>query len=737
MELLAPAGTFAAFEAAVTEGADAVYLGAPDLNARAPARNFTFPEIGAMIRYAHKAGVKVYIAMNSLVKEAELPSAVECLAHFDAYEADAIILQDVGLLHLARTCFPNLKLHASTLMTVHNSVGVKMLVELGCTRIVLPREMTIGEIAEIFRKTGAELEVFVHGAMCFSYSGLCLFSSLHGGKSSLRGHCVQPCRRNYSWLRKKSRKGGRPAAGKGSGYLFSMNDLSAIELLPELARAGVASLKIEGRLKSAEYVRKTVRAYRLMLDNLGNTGSVLQKSQDAARQLLDEAMGRRRSTGFFLDQRPLEATTPHFSGNVGLMIGKVHKLETRSTAREGSAAVLTVSLRHPVRAGDRLRLHNEHTGERTSFTLHSLWAGPMKIQEGDAGQTVRMEIPQKIAGQSGKKFLGSLFKVDIGSGRQDEKKARNKVLGSVPHAIEPDRGRIGSVLKSIAASSLLSVDPTSLSPEKRHSDRRHTGTYPQWWIKVNIFRDMQFRLPMVPGKYILPISEENIVYAGKHAERYAGRVMWSLPAIIPEHRLQWYYDAASFLIERKYRYFLIGHFSQLEILREMSGNKGPLEVYGNYTVNALNSLTLGKMKMSGFAGTMFSIETDRENLAEALGSFHRHSHDFPIGLYVYGRPPLFTARLDDSHFEYGKRFISPRGEEYTLSRADEMTLARSTVPYSLLGEWKNITRSGIDFLVADLSSGNMKTNVSEIIALYGRKGESPPSMSGNYFTVLT
>lgn len=199
MELLAPAGSFPAFEAALEAKADAIYVGAPGFNARALSRDFTFAEIGSMIEQAHRSGVKVYIAMNSLVKEAELPAALDALSCFESLRPDALIVQDIGLLHLSRTYFPNLPLHASTLLSVHNSVAAAELTKLGCSRVVLAREMTIEEIAAVHRQTKAEIEVFVHGAMCFSYSGLCLFSSLHGGKSSLRGQCVQPCRRRYAW----------------------------------------------------------------------------------------------------------------------------------------------------------------------------------------------------------------------------------------------------------------------------------------------------------------------------------------------------------------------------------------------------------------------------------------------------------------------------------------------------------------------------------------------------------
>ena len=209
MELLAPAGTVETFGAALDGGADAIYVGAPGFNARNLARDLRIEEIGAMIRHCHSLGKKLYIAANSLLLEKELPLVIENLALLQELRPDALIVQDLGLIRLVRHYFPELKLHGSTLMTVHNSDGVHFQAELGCERVVLSREMTLKEIGAISaRKGDTELEIFIHGAMCFSYSGLCLFSSYLGGKSSMRGRCVQPCRRAYS-------SGGKGSGGKG------------------------------------------------------------------------------------------------------------------------------------------------------------------------------------------------------------------------------------------------------------------------------------------------------------------------------------------------------------------------------------------------------------------------------------------------------------------------------------------------------------------------------------------
>ena len=227
-ELLAPAGSAPAFEAALNAGADAVYLGVPAFNARALARDFRLSEIPALIDFARGRGKRVYPAMNSLVKEEELGQALETLAFLAKAKPDGIILQDWGLLRLARRHFPDVPLHASTLMTAHNSVMVRHLAELGCRRVVLARELSLVEIRRIESQTrslGVELELFVHGAMCFCYSGLCRFSSLHGGKSSLRGQCVQPCRRRWQWL-----DAGKPVkADKGKEEKESKKEEKKIE----------------------------------------------------------------------------------------------------------------------------------------------------------------------------------------------------------------------------------------------------------------------------------------------------------------------------------------------------------------------------------------------------------------------------------------------------------------------------------------------------------------------------
>jgi putative protease len=733
MELLAPVGSFAAFEAALAEGADAVYLGAPALNARALSRDFSYPEIQAMVEHAHRDGVRVYIAMNSLIKENELPLAVEGLASFAMIRPDALIIQDLGLFFLARTYFPELPLHASTLMSIHNSLGVSRLVELGFKRVVLPRELTIREISTIYRKTGAELEVFVHGAMCFSYSGLCLFSSLHGGKSSLRGQCVQPCRRRYAWQKKTARGGSERPGDKDGGYLFSMNDLCGIDLLPQLKQAGVACLKIEGRMKSAQYVRNTVRAYRLLLDGFAGGQCPDRQRVDEARQLLDEAMGRRRSPGFFLDQKPSEAVSPHLSGNIGMMAGRVQRLEEGPFKGPRGSSLLTVDLRSDLGVGDRLRLHNERSGERTSFTLKSMKLGNRVIQQARSGQKVTIIVEQLFPGGGKGAFHGSLFKVDVSSRRREEESARARFAGRRGREFSPDQGKIEQVLRDIGGA--------AGSAAKHRPGERQRGRLPQWWVRVGTLRDMHCRLPVPPDRYLLAMTPANIEtwqQAGGRLRRGRENLVWCLPPMIMEGDLGWYSSTVSALSRDGCTDFQLGHFTQQLLFAGEKERQG-FRLYADYTCNLLNSMAVQVMADMEFTGVQFSLETDRGNLSSSLSRWQASGQSMPvgpgpcaIGIYVFGRPALFTARLDDRRYQYGRRFVSPKAESFILAQGEGMTQARSVLPFSLL-EWrKELESLGPAYFLVDLSSGNIKKNIADFTALFYRRGVLPPVLSGNF-----
>ena len=249
MELLAPAGSMEAVTAAVQNGADAVYFGYGDFNARRSARNFTREEAAAAVSYCHVRGCKVNLTLNTLLTDRELPSAAELAAHASDIGVDAVIVQDLGVVRILRQSFPDLPIHGSTQMTVHSLDGVKLCADLGMTRVVLGRELSRDQIAYICQNSPIEIEVFGHGALCMCWSGQCFFSSVIGGRSGNRGMCAQPCRLNYGWN------------GKADEYPLSLKDLSMAGHLKQLQEMGVACLKLEGRMKRPEYVAIVTGVY--------------------------------------------------------------------------------------------------------------------------------------------------------------------------------------------------------------------------------------------------------------------------------------------------------------------------------------------------------------------------------------------------------------------------------------------------------------------------------------------
>ncbi|QHI69920.1 peptidase U32 family protein [Tichowtungia aerotolerans] len=304
-ELLAPAGTPDAAWAALAYGADAVYVGLPRFSARAEAGNVTPELLDELIGYAHHLGRRVYITFNTLVQQHELNEALEMLGQIRDLNADGVIVQDMGMVHLIRRHFPQIRLHASTQMAVHNLAGAQQLASLGFKRVVLARELGLKAIEHISRHCGIETETFIHGALCYSYSGLCLFSSHLLGRSGNRGRCAYCCRQAFE-------------SGGEKSLPFSMKDFAAADHLDDLLRTGVASLKIEGRMKSPLYVAAVSDFYRKALDgNLTDPELLLSDIQ---------TIFGRPSTDLYLDNEQNTPVDPVNDGHRGAQIGAVRKV---------------------------------------------------------------------------------------------------------------------------------------------------------------------------------------------------------------------------------------------------------------------------------------------------------------------------------------------------------------------------------------------------------------------------
>ena len=388
-ELLAPAGSPAAFRAALAAGADAVYLSGKKFGARQSAVNFTEREIGEAVAAAHARGVRVYATMNTLIHDRELAGAADYLIRLYAGGVDAVLVQDAGLADLARQIVPDLPLHASTQMTIHSSAGVRWAAGRGLSRVVLARELSlekVTEIAEKTRDTGVGLEIFAHGALCYAYSGQCLLSSYIGGRSGNRGMCAQPCRKPYTLVTGGTDEFGRPFRLRqrplSCRYLLSPQDLCTYSHLAEIVQSPVVSLKIEGRMKSPEYVATVVSIYRRALDAIA-TGSWRPSPEDIRDLYL--AFNRGFTSGHLFGSRGPALMGRDAPGNRGIVIGTVTDYEARTRV----ASVKTVG---PFAPGPGDGLLIAFPGEETQesgFLLNNL---PAPVKTG----TIVFAVPHVV-----------------------------------------------------------------------------------------------------------------------------------------------------------------------------------------------------------------------------------------------------------------------------------------------------------------------------------------------------
>lgn len=403
-ELLSPVGDFECLKAAVQNGANSVYLGASSFNARARATNFGNEELLEAIKYAKLRNVSVHLTLNTLIKNEEFENAVNLA--IDAYNlgVDAIIIQDLGLATYLLKNYPEIPLHASTQMTVHNLDGVKQLENFGFSRVVLSRELSINEIEYIRKNTKTELEVFIHGALCISYSGQCLLSSMIGGRSGNRGLCAQPCRLPYELVENNTKTIDK-------GYLMSPRDNCALEFLPELIKLGIDSFKIEGRMKTPYYVGVVTRIYRkyidLILENINLDNDTLRnmikkelsvKNSDTGltdKEELTQVFNRGGfSTGHFKPSPNKELIFKDKPNNMGFYLGTISHINENK-------GHLKLKLENTLSVGDKVSINNE------SYTVSELMIDNKNYETLEKGTVV------KIGRMKGKISVGSkVYKIE-------------------------------------------------------------------------------------------------------------------------------------------------------------------------------------------------------------------------------------------------------------------------------------------------------------------------------------
>jgi len=731
----------------------------------------TLADIEKLTHYLQRDGKRLYVTLNTLVKEAELPQLIDTLGALEQIGTDAIILQDLAVWKLARDHFPGLELHSSTQMTVHNSAGVKMLERMGFTRGVLARELSLAEITEIRRNTTLELEHFIHGALCFSFSGQCYFSSFLGGKSGNRGRCAQPCRRRHSYRHNQ-------------GYYFSTNDLSAIDLLPELEKAGVCSLKIEGRMKSAEYVYKVVGAYRRALDaSPEQRGAVLKE----AKQLLKESFGRQPTKGFLPGGQPGDIAIPSVKGATGRYLGEVAKV------RGGEISFKTKGKLH---LGDRLRVQPASDKAGTAFTVRQLQLGKRSVKQVPAGSFV--SVPSTFQNQF--KVGDGVFMVSSSSAFAMSDAACKRKLSQLQPPAEPvtlqvevepqqlqveatvagqrqpfcfaidsypaeSRGLDRETLQQVFAATAgepfvlerlecgalpeIVIPPKRLKqirrelyaelrqlrqPQKDRLKQHHLqaarnallakgGTRAgqrELRLQLRDARDQRILQDQQVDKILMPLTGQNLQYANRLLKRRQ-EVIWDLPFIIFDRDWKDTRNAVTQLLQAGFASFRLnnlGHFPFFD-------GHDNLKLYSGFRLFSLNSQAICAWAGLGIGEAELYIEDDRENLAELL------SRQLPLStaLTVYASVPLLVSRIAIKNVRSDQPVRSDRDDCYRVQQRQGLTWLNSETDFSFISNMKELQSFGCHTFIVDLSHLGPFSAAGKRVLESVKRGVDPPGSS--------
>ncbi len=682
-ELLAPAGHLEALWAAVESGADAVYVGLKRLSARAHAANFSLEDLARILPFTRSRGVAVYTALNSLVTASEIPTVLDTLQALSDLGVDAVIVQDPGLFFLTRRYFPSLKVHASTLCAVHNHAGVRVLERLGARRVVLARELTLDEIRTIRRHTEAELEIFVHGALCYSLSGLCLASSFRGGHSGLQGRCVQPCRLRYH-------------QGKKVGFFFSCNDLCALSLIPQLKNIGLAAFKIEGRMKDAEYIAIVVRAYRHVLDA---PESRSREAVEQAREWLTRAPARRLTEGFFGQNPSAEILSPHRSGSSGLWVATVHASDPDG---------IRVSLRHPVRLGDRLRPESAREKESPSFIIEGIRSedGTPTNESSDRG-TVLLQTRGLAEAQPGTR----LFRI----GRKPVSTAVlwRRISQENPTPV-PYRARFEGM--------------DAVTADFFRGPKNVRRLAPALWVKIRSVADLGRAMTSPAERVWLVASRENLEKMAQRRlhDAQMERFGWAFPPLLFEKETDYYQKAVAWYLSKGYRFWEINNWGHLDWFPP----DGRVSLTAGSRMNIRNKAAMAALADVGCRSAVLSLEITREELREIMTD---PVPSVPV-VTVYGRPALFLSRIHPPILD-NRPVRTPRGETYVYRKEGSLAALYPDRPFSWFEKIPQLEAMGYRVFLIDLGDAPAPVEKGEwerLLSGYERRRDDPPYALFNY-----
>ena len=588
-ELLAPAGSMEALRAAVQNGADAVYLGYGDFNARMNARNFSADELQEAVVYCHVRGVRVHLTLNTLACDRELGRVADVIRLAASCGVDALIVQDLGIVKLCREIAPDMAIHASTQMSIHSLEGVKEAAELGCSRVVLARELPADEIEYICKNSPVEIEVFVHGALCMCYSGQCYLSSVIGRRSGNRGQCAQPCRLPYGY--------GRFESGR---YPLSLKDNCLIEKLEELEKLGVASLKIEGRMKRPEYVAVVTKTYRAALDGR-------KLSADAMREL--ESVFSRQ--GF---------TQGYFEGKLdGSMFGTKQETQApkelvasaRATYENGENPRVGVSFYAIISAGHPAQLAVE---DQDGNVCKTTGAYP---QEALTHSLTQEELAQRLSKTGGTPYVCTQVKAVLEGGLMLPAAEINAMRRDLLAELTARRGRVPMPKLGVYNAP---VPYDGISGE------------PRLTVAVRSASQITNRMLMMkPAVIYVPLHE---LISHPEICQSVG-VETQLAAILP--RVIWSGENARIAEQLKELYLmgvrqlLVGNLGQIRIAKGLG-----FAARGDFGLNIFNSLAVNHLRKVGLDSQLLSFELTMPQLRDI-------SKAVPTEVLIYGRLPLMLT----------------------------------------------------------------------------------------------
>lgn len=686
-ELLAPAGSVESFYAAFEAGADAVYIGIRDWNARAYADNFTVEECADLLAWATLKKRRVYLAINSLIISHELGSLydlltrISTLSHFKSF--GGLIVQDMGVVLLARRFFPEIPLHLSTLSGIHNLQGVEQASRWGIKRVVLARELPFNEVVRIAEEAPIEVEVFIHGALCFSFSGFCMASSFRGGRSGLRGQCAQPCRLCFY-------------QGRRQGFFLSCSDFSGLSFVPALKKSRVAALKIEGRMKSPDYVANAVKAYRMVLDAKPEN----EKEKIAqAEELLLKAPSRRLSHGFWSDNLSKDVLSPHRSGTNGIWIATIEsKIEGK----------VLVRLRNSLHPGDIIR------------------------PEAFRGKEERLRTVKKVRPENAKK--GDLVELEdfsdlpVGTrlflvGRRTEKpqmiwkrirtEIRKPILVSPPSTVNlpfqtfweelTDKRR---AIRRGGTQLIVKVGTTEALPAAFHSPAR-------WVMLTATLQNLE------------ALARMRIIEAQRR------RLILSIPAPVVgwTEKMKVYEKAVGWFLSRGFSLWEINNISHLEILRKVSGSEHKIGILGGARLNVRNPAALAFWANEG----CFAVTLSPDMTKEEFNEFVKYPMPAIPMVVVYSWMPLMVSLLEPGLME-DKPFSTEKGDRYYYLRRGGLNFIYSDRPISLLGKLGQLKGMGYYYFVVDLSEGpkNLSRELSRILSGFEHERDDEPFTDCNW-----